>query len=182
MPIRFARGGAPVAPSDRLRLGGSRISPQSTNLAIFWSRKRRRPPTRNPQAPSASATFPTDGGSQSDAEERPAAPVDKESQRLQELYPYLVPNPRRGVIGNSRYARRLRNQVVEAARDKTRYPPPPPPVAKVHDDFPPTSQAMPISHLEAPYQCIRHQRFSPLAGSRSVCGYPRNSLAICRLV
>ncbi|KAG2445992.1 hypothetical protein HXX76_000595 [Chlamydomonas incerta] len=38
------------------------------------------------------------------------------------LKPYLMPSPKRGIIGNSKYAERLRKQVVAAARDTTRRP------------------------------------------------------------
>ena len=34
------------------------------------------------------------------------------------LQPYLVAAPKRGVIGNSRYAQRLRMQIIEAARNR----------------------------------------------------------------
>ena len=36
------------------------------------------------------------------------------------LQPYIVSAPRRGLIGNSRYATRLRRQIVDASRDKSR--------------------------------------------------------------
>lgn len=34
------------------------------------------------------------------------------------LQPYLLAAPRRGVIGNSRYAKRLRKQIIAAARNR----------------------------------------------------------------
>ena len=34
------------------------------------------------------------------------------------LQPYLVAAPKRGVIGNSRYAQRLRKQIIDAARNR----------------------------------------------------------------
>lgn len=40
--------------------------------------------------------------------------------RQHALAPYLVSAPKRGVIGNSRYAQRLRRQIVDASRDKSR--------------------------------------------------------------
>ncbi|KXZ56033.1 hypothetical protein GPECTOR_2g1585 [Gonium pectorale] len=43
-------------------------------------------------------------------------------KRARTLAPYLVAAPKRGIIGNSKYADRLRRQVVEAARDKSRRP------------------------------------------------------------
>ena len=71
------------------------------------------------------------------AEQTPAVPLPAAldavelrdpDQRQRELRPFLVPSPNRGIIGNSRYARRLRAQVVEAARDPRRYPPLPSPL------------------------------------------------------
>ena len=40
--------------------------------------------------------------------------------RQQALAPYVVTAPKRGVIGNSRYAQRLRREIVQASRDKSR--------------------------------------------------------------
>ncbi len=37
------------------------------------------------------------------------------------LKPYLMPSPKRGIIGNSKYAERLRKQLVAAARDTSRW-------------------------------------------------------------
>ncbi|MGF1491127.1 MAG: cyclic nucleotide-binding domain-containing protein [Microcoleaceae cyanobacterium] len=42
-----------------------------------------------------------------------------EQERLAILQPYLVPKVRRGVVGKSRYAVRLRSQVIQAARDRS---------------------------------------------------------------
>lgn len=46
--------------------------------------------------------------------------VKEDLRRGRLLKPYLVPSPKRGVIGNSKYADRLRKQVVAAARDNRR--------------------------------------------------------------
>lgn len=46
--------------------------------------------------------------------------MQTEAARWQDLRPYLVSNPRRGVIGNSRYAKRLRSQILAAAKSDTR--------------------------------------------------------------
>lgn len=43
----------------------------------------------------------------------------EEARRM--LYPYIVPSPKRGIIGNSRYAIRLRKDIVAASRDPDRY-------------------------------------------------------------
>ena len=48
-------------------------------------------------------------------------PCQEERQRQLALAPYLVTAPKRGVIGNSRYAQRLRAEIVEASRDKDRF-------------------------------------------------------------
>ncbi|KAG2494517.1 hypothetical protein HYH03_007284 [Edaphochlamys debaryana] len=45
-----------------------------------------------------------------------------EQKRQRALAPYLVPPPDHGVVGSSKYADRLRKQVVAAARDKDRHP------------------------------------------------------------
>eukprot|EP00887_Chlorella_sp_A99_P003164 scaffold9.g3164.t1 len=42
--------------------------------------------------------------------------------RQSKLAPYLVAPPRRGILGSSRFAQRLRKEIVQAARDKTRRP------------------------------------------------------------
>jgi transcriptional regulator with AAA-type ATPase domain len=44
----------------------------------------------------------------------------EEQKRLALLQPYLVQAPKHGVIGNSKYAKRLRKQIVQAARDPDR--------------------------------------------------------------
>ncbi|MEM1368656.1 MAG: cyclic nucleotide-binding domain-containing protein, partial [Cyanobacteria bacterium P01_H01_bin.15] len=44
--------------------------------------------------------------------------ISVEQQRQQLLRPYLVNNARRGVIGKSRFAVRLRSQVIEAAKNR----------------------------------------------------------------
>ncbi|KAG2494498.1 hypothetical protein HYH03_007267 [Edaphochlamys debaryana] len=59
------------------------------------------------------------------ASNKPAVPaedpaVKAERKRQRALAPYLVAAPQHGIIGNSKYAERLRKQVVEAARDKDR--------------------------------------------------------------
>ncbi len=46
--------------------------------------------------------------------------AQEEAARWQALRPYLVASPRRGIIGNSKYARRLRSQTIEAAKDPGR--------------------------------------------------------------
>ena len=38
-------------------------------------------------------------------------------QKLQRLAPYVLGRPRRGVVGESRYAKRLRTDVLSAAKD-----------------------------------------------------------------
>lgn len=43
-------------------------------------------------------------------------------KRSRALAPYLVTAPKHGIIGSSKYAERLRKQVVECARDKSRQP------------------------------------------------------------
>ncbi|KAG2445993.1 hypothetical protein HXX76_000596 [Chlamydomonas incerta] len=43
-------------------------------------------------------------------------------RRARLLTPYLMPSPKRGIIGHSKYAERLRKQVVAAARDRSRRP------------------------------------------------------------
>ena len=48
-------------------------------------------------------------------------PLQEQRQRSVALAPYLVTAPKRGVIGNSRYAQRLRREIVQASRDKERY-------------------------------------------------------------
>ena len=42
--------------------------------------------------------------------------LQTEAAKWQELRPYLVSSPKRGVIGNSRYAKRLRSQILAAAK------------------------------------------------------------------
>jgi hypothetical protein len=39
----------------------------------------------------------------------------------QMLVPYVVSGPKRGIIGNSRYAVRLRKDIVAASRDPDRF-------------------------------------------------------------
>lgn len=39
-----------------------------------------------------------------------------EAAKWQELQPYLVSSPKRGVIGNSKYAKRLRSQILAASK------------------------------------------------------------------
>lgn len=48
--------------------------------------------------------------------EQLTAQLEYERQRQTELRPYLVPRIRRGIIGNSRYALRLRQQIKQAAQ------------------------------------------------------------------
>ena len=43
-----------------------------------------------------------------------------EASRWQELRPYLVSSPKRGVIGSSRYAKRLRSQILAASKAASR--------------------------------------------------------------
>ena len=64
-------------------------------------------PANLPPAETPPAAYDAAGGQDPDQQQR-------------ELRPFLVPSPNRGIIGNSRYARRLRAQVVEAARDPHR--------------------------------------------------------------
>ena len=45
-----------------------------------------------------------------------------ELQRLERLAPYVLGRARRGVVGDSRYAKRLRNELVEAAQDPAQRP------------------------------------------------------------
>ncbi|CAL5226760.1 g9613 [Coccomyxa viridis] len=45
-----------------------------------------------------------------------------EAARWQELRPYLVSSPKRGVIGSSRYAKRLRSQILAASKAENRKP------------------------------------------------------------
>lgn len=49
-------------------------------------------------------------------------PCQAEERRQRALQPYLVAAPARGVIGNSKYAERLRKGVLAAARDPKRGP------------------------------------------------------------
>ena len=44
------------------------------------------------------------------------------SAGLQQLAPFVMGRARRGVVGSSRYAQRLRTAVLEAARDPQRQP------------------------------------------------------------
>ena len=44
------------------------------------------------------------------------------SAGLQRLAPFVMGRARRGVVGSSRYAQRLRTAVLEAARDPQRQP------------------------------------------------------------
>ncbi|GAB4815576.1 hypothetical protein N2152v2_002622 [Parachlorella kessleri] len=48
--------------------------------------------------------------------------LEEQRQRSVALAPYLVTAPKRGVISNSRYAQRLRREIVQASRDKERKP------------------------------------------------------------
>ncbi|KAI8465837.1 MAG: cyclic nucleotide-binding protein [Monoraphidium minutum] len=50
------------------------------------------------------------------------AEKQEDERRQRALAPYLVAAPKRGVIGTSKYAERLRKQIVEAARDPLRRP------------------------------------------------------------
>ncbi len=50
----------------------------------------------------------------------PAAP-QLARKRSRALAPYLVTAPKHGIIGSSKYAERLRKQVVECARDRSRW-------------------------------------------------------------
>ena len=40
----------------------------------------------------------------------------REAAKWQELQPYLVSSPKRGIIGNSKYAKRLRSQILAASK------------------------------------------------------------------
>ena len=44
----------------------------------------------------------------------------EEKLRQQALKPYLAPAPKRGIMGKSRYAQRLRREVYAASRDAER--------------------------------------------------------------
>ncbi|MDY6940377.1 MAG: sigma 54-interacting transcriptional regulator [Cyanobacteriota bacterium] len=50
--------------------------------------------------------------------DRVSAQLAYERERQEQLRPYLVPKARRGVIGSSRYAVRLRQQIRKAAQDR----------------------------------------------------------------
>eukprot|EP00878_Enallax_costatus_P004842 GHUV01005096.1.p1 GENE.GHUV01005096.1~~GHUV01005096.1.p1 ORF type:complete len:906 (+),score=289.25 GHUV01005096.1:167-2884(+) len=52
--------------------------------------------------------------------EQMEANMQSEERRNRALQPYRVTTPRRGIVGNSKYADRLRRQIVSAARDPTR--------------------------------------------------------------
>ena len=43
-------------------------------------------------------------------------------QRLERLAPYVLGRARRGVVGNSRYAKRLRSELLDAANDPEQRP------------------------------------------------------------
>ena len=45
-----------------------------------------------------------------------------QEERQRALAPYRVSAPKRGIVGNSRYAAVLRKQIVTASRDATRHP------------------------------------------------------------
>jgi transcriptional regulator with AAA-type ATPase domain len=45
-----------------------------------------------------------------------------QEDRARALAPYRVSAPKRGIVGNSRYAKSLRKEIVAAARDPTRRP------------------------------------------------------------
>ncbi len=47
-----------------------------------------------------------------------ASQLAREQERANALRPYLIPKARRGVVGASRYASRLRSQIKEAANDR----------------------------------------------------------------
>lgn len=46
--------------------------------------------------------------------------LQEEKERTTALQPFLVAAPKRGVIGESRYAKALRRSIVQASRDKSR--------------------------------------------------------------
>lgn len=46
--------------------------------------------------------------------------LQDEQRRAALLAPYRVAAPKRGVMGNSRYAQQLRRAVVQASRDRSR--------------------------------------------------------------
>ncbi|CAL8472261.1 g11803 [Coccomyxa elongata] len=46
--------------------------------------------------------------------------LQDDATKWQALRPFLVASPKRGIIGNSKYAMRLRRDILEAARDPTR--------------------------------------------------------------
>ncbi|EFN59248.1 hypothetical protein CHLNCDRAFT_56815 [Chlorella variabilis] len=48
--------------------------------------------------------------------------LQEEKERTTALQPFLVAAPKRGVIGESRYAKALRRSIVQASRDKSRKP------------------------------------------------------------
>ena len=50
----------------------------------------------------------------------PAKSSQKIIRRARALAPYLLSAPKRGVVGNSPYADRLRKGVIKAARDELR--------------------------------------------------------------
>eukprot|EP00879_Flechtneria_rotunda_P013356 GHRR01013946.1.p1 GENE.GHRR01013946.1~~GHRR01013946.1.p1 ORF type:complete len:902 (+),score=300.53 GHRR01013946.1:340-3045(+) len=52
--------------------------------------------------------------------EQMEASMQDEERRQRALQPYLVSTPKRGIVGNSKYADRLRRQIVAAARDHKR--------------------------------------------------------------
>lgn len=63
---------------------------------------------------------PTTAKPNTDSEPNPCHPLQASLERVRALLPYLVSAPRRGVVGSSRYAQRLRAQVLAAARDPER--------------------------------------------------------------
>ncbi len=52
-----------------------------------------------------------------------AGVLQDDATKWQTLRPFLVASPKRGIIGNSKYAMRLRRDILEAARDPTRCDP-----------------------------------------------------------
>lgn len=87
----------------------------------------RRRTSRLPERPvsATAAGLPAkDAHQSSNANALEGSQAPNSEQRYHALQPYQVSVPKRGILGSSRYAKRLRAQVVEAARDKSRSVPP----------------------------------------------------------
>ncbi len=46
--------------------------------------------------------------------------MQDDATKWQSLRPFLVASPKRGIVGNSKYAARLRKDILDAARDPAR--------------------------------------------------------------